>query len=318
MNSSIPSYALYGHEVQPAWLDMVHCEQIHVRSSMHDYRIDPHVHDGLIQVLYLTDGGGAVLIDGERHTLRAPALIVVPSRHVHGFQWLRDVDGPVVTAAQRPLESLAAVAAPGLLAQIRKPLAIGLLDGIGDASRHVGALLPLFQALDRETRAHQSGEASAGMALLLALFVQIARITAALRTDADGEAGTRNRKAAQVERFRAMVDERFRDRLALDDYAGPLGISAGQLSRLCRELLGMSALDVINARVVHEAERELVYSILSVKQVAALLGYADEAYFGRFFKKQTGRTPTEFRELAQAQLAPGRPTTAGPAPLKGP
>ncbi|MDP4299177.1 helix-turn-helix domain-containing protein [Leptothrix discophora] len=306
MNSRIPNYALYGHEAQPAWLDMVHIEQIHERSSMHDYRIDPHVHDGMIQVLYLTQGGGDVLIDGERHTLRAPALIVVPSRHVHGFDWLPEVDGPVVTAAQRPLESIAAVAAPALVAQIRKPLAIGLLDDVGDASRHAEALLPLFQALDRETRVHPSGVASAGMALLLAVFVQIARIQAVLHSGEDGEAGTRNRKAAQVERFRAMVDERYRERLSLDDYASPLGISAGQLSRLCREVLGMSALDVISARVVHEAERELVYSILSVKQIAALLGYADEAYFGRFFKKQTGCTPTEFRELAQAQLAPPR------------
>ncbi len=311
MNPRIPNYALYGHEAQPAWLDMVHCEQIHVRSSMHDYRIDPHVHDGLIQVLYLTQGGGDVLVDGERHTLHAPALIVIPSRHVHGFEWLREVDGPVVTAAQRPLESMAALAAPALLAQIRKPLAIGLLDGIGDASRHTEALLPLFQALERETRVHQSGEASAGVALLMAVFVQIARISAALQADAGGEAGARNRKAAQVERFRARVDECFHEHLSLDDYAGPLGISAGQLSRLCREVLGVSALDVIHARVVHEAERELVYSILSVKQIAALLGYADEAYFGRFFKKQTGHTPTEFRELAQAQLAPARRHVSG-------
>ena len=44
----------------------------------------------------------------------------------------------------------------------------------------------------------------------------------------------------------------------------------------------MSTLDVINARVVHEAQRELVYSSLSIKQVAAELGFDDEAYFGRF------------------------------------
>jgi AraC-like DNA-binding protein len=52
-----------------------------------------------------------------------------------------------------------------------------------------------------------------------------------------------------------------------------MGLTAGQLSRICREVLGMSALDVINARLVHEAQRELVYSVGSVKQLAAELGF---------------------------------------------
>ena len=65
----------------------------------------------------------------------------------------------------------------------------------------------------------------------------------------------------------------------------------------------MSTLDAINARVVHEAQRELVYSSLSVKQIAAELGFDDEAYFGRFFRKQTGFRPTDFRAQAREQLA---------------
>lgn len=80
-------------------------------------------------------------------------------------------------------------------------------------------------------------------------------------------------------------------------------MTAGQLSRLCREMLGMSSLDVMNARIVQEAERELVYSTLAVKQVAAVLGFEDEAYFGRFFRKHTGTTPSEFRNAARQRLA---------------
>jgi AraC family transcriptional activator of pobA len=45
------------------------------------------------------------------------------------------------------------------------------------------------------------------------------------------------------------------------------------------------------------------YSTLSIKQIAAELGFDDEAYFGRFFKKQTGLRPTEFRYRARARLA---------------
>ncbi|MEP6872757.1 MAG: helix-turn-helix domain-containing protein [Burkholderiales bacterium] len=299
MNASIPNYALYGDEAVPSWIDLVHMEQIHERSSIFNFEIDPHVHHGLIQVLYLTRGGGDVFVDNRQWTIRAPAVIVVPTRHVHGFRFSPDVDGPVVTAAQHPLESVAAVAAPGLLRHIREPRVME----VAGSPRHADALLPLFDAIDREGRIHVSGESAAGTVLLMAVFVQISRIVASMRLDEDEASAERSKKAARVERFRATVDLQFRNRWPVARYASDVGLSVGQLSRICRELLGGSAIDVLNARIVHEAERELVYSTLSVKQIAGLVGFDDEAYFGRFFKKQTNLTPTEFREAARRQLA---------------
>ena len=298
MTHAVPHYALYGDAAQPAWLDMVHFEHIHERSSLFDYDIAPHVHDGLIQVLYLSSGGGEVTIDGLRWVARAPALIVVPAGHVHGFRFTPDVDGPVITAAQRALDSLVSVAAPVLLELVRRPLVID----IDPAARHLDAVGPLFEAVAREQRVPATGEAAAGTALLVAIFVQISRLSQTACVEPDRHAPLRSRKAAQVERFRTLVDRDFRVRRPLDDYAAELGISAGQLTRQCRDVLGLSSLEVINARIVHEAERELVYSNLSIKQIAAVLGFADEAYFGRFFRKQTGRPPSEFRQTARDQL----------------
>ena len=115
-------------------------------------------------------------------------------------------------------------------------------------------------------------------------------------------AGVLPREAAQIERFRALLDARCRERPQVEDCARALAMSAARLRRLCHKVLGMSALDAINARVIHEGQRELVYSSLSIKQVAASLGFDDEDYFGRFFKKQTGLRPTEFREQARRKL----------------
>lgn len=77
-------------------------------------------------------------------------------------------------------------------------------------------------------------------------------------------------------------------------------------------VLGISSLEVINARLVHEAQRDLVYTSSSIKQLADILGFSDEAYFGRFFRKHTGLSPREFRGRAlQAML---KPEVGGPAP----
>lgn len=294
--ATVPKFALYGNDAMPSWLDMVHFERIPERSSLFDWEISPHVHDGLLQLLFVTAGGGQTFIDEHRWAIEPPCLVVVPAGSVHGFHFLPSVDGVVVTAAQRPLETAAAAVAPELLVHVRTPAVTPV-----DPHSHAGvALMPLFDALARESQTPASGQLAAGMSLLTALFVQVARLRELMRID---RGDPRSRKAIQLRRFRALVDGGFRRRLPVEHYAQELGMTAGHLGRLCREILGVAPNDVINARVLREAQRELVYSSLSIKQIAATLGFADEAYFGRFFRKQTGLRPTEFREAARGQLA---------------
>lgn len=294
--STLPSYDLYGSEAKPSWLDSFNFEWIPQRSRPFNWDIEPHIHDGLIQILYVRSGAGEVFIDGNKWAIAPPTLIVVPARAVHGFRFTPAVDGPVVTAPQRPLEALAAVARPELLVPIRRPAVLPVAAG----GRHDEQLMPLFEALAREARSYEPGQIAAGAALLLAMFVVIERIGQALPA---GQVVDRSRRTARIERFRALVERHYREHRPMEHYAGELGVSPGQLARLCREALGMSPLDVINARLIHEAQRELVYSQLSVKQIAAALGFDDEAYFGRFFKKNAGSTPLAFRDMARAQLA---------------
>ncbi|WJV52373.1 helix-turn-helix domain-containing protein [Prodigiosinella aquatilis] len=49
-------------------------------------------------------------------------------------------------------------------------------------------------------------------------------------------------------------------------------------------------------------QRELVYTAKTIKQLAAALGFNDEAYFTRFFHKHVGVSPTQFRELAVRKI----------------
>lgn len=293
---SVPNFSLYGTHAQAAWQDFVQFERIAERSKLFNFDIQPHVHDGLVQVLFVVQGAGDAFIDGRRWALRAPCIIVIPARSVHGFQFSTDIDGPVVTAAQRPIESLLASAAPEVLGLLRMPTVLN----VASEERYIHALMPLFDVIEREAKIDSIGHVAAGAALMVALFVQIARINR--NVAASGEI-SRTRKSVQTERFRALLDGRCRERVPVEWYANEIGVTAGQLNRLCREIMGMSTQEAINQRVIHEAERELVYSTLSIKQVAAELGFDDDAYFGRFFKKNTGLRPTEFRDMARRTLA---------------
>lgn len=296
MKRSIPNYALYGDQAQPGWVDSFNIEWIPQRSRPYNWEIRPHIHDAFIQILYLQSGAVEALVNDAKWTAHSPCLVVIPAQTVHGFHFTPDTDGPAVTAAQKPLESMASLVMPELVQIIRTPAVIAMPE----ENSHSATLMMLFREVEREWRLHALGQAAAGMSLLIAVLVQIARIGNAI---GPAPAVVNSRKTGQVEKFRALVDKHFRKRLAIDAYAGELGVTAGQLSRLCRDVLGVSALDVINARIVHEAQRELVYGGTGIKQIAAALGFADEAYFGRFFRKHTGVGPKQFREDARARLA---------------
>lgn len=294
----IPNYALYGVQAQPSWQSSFDFEWIPQRSRPYNWKIRPHKHDAFFQILYLTHGSGEVSMDNAKVLVTAPCLLLIPAQTVHGFTFSEDVDGPVVTAAQRPLESLASVAMPELLPVIRKPAVISLAG----ASRQAEALMPLFLAIEREAHIQAVGQVNAGMALLAAVCVQVARLSHV--NEATPLSGS-SRKTQQIEKFRALVNEDYKKHRPITAYADQLGITPGQLSRLCREVLGISSLDVINARLVHEAQRELIYATNSIKQLADSLGFADETYFGRFFRKHTGVSPREFRAKAlEAMLQP--------------
>jgi AraC family transcriptional activator of pobA len=96
-------------------------------------------------------------------------------------------------------------------------------------------------------------------------------------------------------KFSQLIEANYAQQNPLDFYASSLGISAAHLNALCRQLTGDSALALIHARMGLEARRYLIYTSMPVKDISDALGFSDPAYFTRFFKRQTGSAPIEFR-----------------------
>ena len=100
-----------------------------------------------------------------------------------------------------------------------------------------------------------AGQVAAGTSLLMALLVQVHRISQLSDSASTPTHYSISRKAQQIEKFRSLLDKHFRTEHSLQAYADLVGVSVGQLSRLCREVLGKSSLDVINDRLLQEAQR---------------------------------------------------------------
>lgn len=296
--SLVPTYALYGERPKSALAEAFHCESIASRSRLHDWRIKPHRHEAFFQILYLRGGSGEAVFGAQRLAIEPPCVITVPARAAHGFAFSRDIDGIVITVIGRHLEAMLG-GAPDLLPSLAQPRLHRLDAG---SARHA-RLDRWLGAFAEEFAGAAAWRALAMQAALVRVLIELARGLADVERAQPGPA---YRKQRHLRRFNALVDRDYRQRRPIADYAAELGITATQLNRICRELRGCSALGVVNARILLEAERDLVYTTLGVKEVALGLGFADAAYFTRFFVRQTGRTPSAFREHARRQLAAQR------------
>ena len=85
----------------------------------------------------------------------------------------------------------------------------------------------------------------------------------------------------------------------LESYAREAGISVNHLSRQVKQFTGRSVGKWIDSVRIVKAKRLLADTSLPVIDVAAAVGLEDQSYFARFFKRETGQTPTDFRKAMQ-------------------
>ncbi len=286
----IPIYNLYGE--QDELPDVLHCETIEARAVRHDWRISAHRHAHMHQFLLVRSGGGMARLDNRQIALAPLTVINVPCRAIHGFDFEPHTGGWVVTVPMGMLEpsSRAFSAVTGVLA--RPGHATG-----------TPMLASFFETIAAEHAGLAFGRASALRAAAHLLATQIAR----LLLDGDEEAASVG-GASVLRRFEALIEQNFRARWRVADYAAALGMSATHLTRLTNAEAGMSASALIEARIMREARRELAYTTLSIAQIAYDLGYEDPAYFSRVFSRATGLTPSQYRSRSNGEIALPQPT----------
>ncbi|OVZ61297.1 hypothetical protein CDO44_06580 [Pigmentiphaga sp. NML080357] len=299
MKSSVPTYALYGEHGKNLVPESLHCESIPQRSRLYDWEIKLHRHDLFVQILYIRSGIAHIQFEDRRFSVHGPCALFVPALHAHGFRFSEDIDGAVITIVTQQMENLLAHHAD-LLAHFQSPRHVPLEPG--EASyRAFSQSIELLLAEYDEAHAWRLPLLES---LLGTVLVLLARKIATLAHVEPGKRSSRG--VMHLHRFKTLLNRSFREQRGISYYAERLGITPTQLNRICRDELGLSALGVINDRLLTEARRDLAYSSLSVKEIALTLGFSDPSYFSRFFTKHAGASPSDFRTMVRDQFDRGR------------
>lgn len=284
---SIPAFALYG-EARRIASDLLHVEAIQSRSRLYRWEIDAHVHHGLHQVLWVAEGPVEVSLDDQHETCNGPVAVVIPPHVVHAFRLSPRTDGRVLTFDPR---AVLAGEMPEAGTALRDLFAAPRLLRLEADAPTTRQLARLFEILADEFALPQATASPLPSWMARAIVWRLSQLAAHQARAASGS------RAAQAlyTRFLVLIEAHHLEHWPVSRYASRLGLSPESLNRLTRAEAGQSALEMIHDRLAREARRRLIYVDAPISLLAAELGFEDPAYFCRFFKRRTGRSPRAFR-----------------------
>jgi AraC family transcriptional activator of pobA len=286
---TIPVYNLYGEQELWPTPDLVHCESIAARSELHNWQIKPHQHNGLFQLLYLQAGHAQIQLDEQRHDMHAGQLLLVPQMYIHGFKFDQHALGHVITIAY-PIIIELTKKMKSELTTFNHPSIHTLMNDEGSERTRMA-----INAIALEYQGHAPHRDFFIVSLLTTILIWVSRNSAqsTLGKPQENEIASKH-----LTHFGRLIEEEYATQHLVTYYANKIGITAAHLNVICRQNTEKSALNLIHDRLLLEAKRNLVYTNMSISVMSYALGFADPAYFTRFFKRNTGMSPMDFRKQA--------------------
>lgn len=156
-----------------------------------------------------------------------------------------------------------------------------------------GFVLPLLQRLLAEYLKNGIEHHDLILSYLLTVFCEV---KCAYQSPVSG-----GQTAALViaNRFRELIFFNIKSKQQVSDYAAMIHVSPNHLNKTVKAVTGKSPTKWIDEAIVSEAKILLCQSQLSISEIAMEVGFSDQSYFTRLFRKYEGVTPSDFRRLIE-------------------
>ena len=104
-----------------------------------------------------------------------------------------------------------------------------------------------------------------------------------------------NRAEEYFKQFTHLLGEHYRTERSVGFYARQLCITPKYLTTLIKRISGKSVSEWIDSYVILEAKTLLKYSNMSVQEIAYYLNFPNQSFFGSYFKRNTGMSPSQYK-----------------------
>ncbi len=242
---------------------------------------------GLYKILWARDKACSIMVDGYKVDLRQHQILFSTTLNVleipkksgiiaivfnREFYCIRDHDREVSCNGV-------------LFFGSSKPQIISLID---DEIKSFETMLSIFVE-EFETSDHIQGEMLRVM--LKRLLIKSTRLVNKINEAVE----LPNAQMELIRKFHILVEQHFREKHQVIDYAELLFKSPKTISSIFKKAGYSTPLAIINERIILEAKRLLLFSDKTAEQISYELGYSEGGHFSKFFKSHCGLPPVEFR-----------------------
>jgi AraC family transcriptional activator of pobA len=251
----------------------------------HSFIEEPHRHNFYLLVLF-TKGTGIHDIDFDTFEINPGSLFVIQPGQIHNWKLSADIEGYIVFCSpeiynlyfgNKKIEDY-----PFYQSAKNKPeIKLNETETI-EIQRY-------FNLMILENEGNNEKKVDKLLNLLDIIHIEITRKYLLANNHA---VRSYNHKINEFEKF---LEQNYKSQKSPSFYASKMNITLKHLNRICREILDETATEIITKRVILEAKRMLIQKNKAISEIADELGYINYPYFTKLFKKQTGVTPTEFR-----------------------
>jgi len=260
---------------------------------MSDYRHpeardpSPHRHD-FFEIHYLTAGKGRHFIDFEGYEIEPYSLYFISPGQVHFWELEDPLEGQALIFTEDFLTL--GSDKDNLVNSLSFFHSVEATPMLKLATTKQGHLAALLRRIVDEFKHPQLAQASVLRAYLHIFLVEVQRHYEAPQTTQDLSRYTQTRK------FKQLVAANFIQARSVEHYAEMMYMSATHLHSIVKETTGLTPGQLIRNEVVLEAKRLITHTDFSAAEVGYRLEFDDPAYFGRFFKREVGLTPAQFKK----------------------
>lgn len=242
-------------------------------------------------IVFFTQGSGTHAIDFQNFDVKPYQIYFMIPGQVHSWNFSGPVDGFVINFSSTFFQSFLLLSDYlerfSFFSGNAEDSVVNLPEASGEE------VVAVFERLLEQSVSNNKFSADYVRILLLEIFIKVSGFTPEKE-----EHYVSSYNYTVLKNFQQLIDKNFSKLKLPKGYAELLYITPNHLNALCNDLLGMPAGEVIRKRIILEAKRLLVNLDLSVTEVSYQLNFKDNSYFSKFFKKQVGFTPEEFRKRA--------------------
>jgi AraC family transcriptional regulator, transcriptional activator of pobA len=250
------------------------------------------------QFMFVYSGTGSIVLDGSAFPLCPGNIIAAPSGTVCVFRAEPKCEGIVLEIDESYFRSQVIPALPGVMRNddakwdfYYTPMVFGELTGEENAACRREIMRELMNAQKRIG----CGVDQAAIAYMLVVLFEPNLVERQHPGQQSPTVTTQMSARGLVMEFRSLIEQNVSRHLRVNDYCALLNVTPRRLSYACELALGLKPLSLIHERLALEATRELMISKRSISQIAYQLGFEDSAYFSRFVKRHTGRSPSDYK-----------------------